>query len=180
MKDLQTANHKFNITCLRYFNPVGAHSSGLIGESPNGIPNNLMPYIQKVANKKLPILSVYGNDYDTADGTGVRDYIHVVDLAQGHVSALQAFRDAQVDNLLITNLGTGQGYSVLEMAKAFEAASGHSVPCQIVPRRDGDVASCFADPAYALKTLGWKADKSLQDMCEDTWRWQSQNPDGYA
>ena len=180
LMDLYRSDADWQIALLRYFNPVGAHSSGQIGEDPSGTPNNLMPYIARVAVGQYDSLSVFGDDYATHDGTGVRDYIHVTDLAQGHVKALQAFRDGSVDNLLITNLGTGQGYSVLDMVNAFSAASDKPVPYQIVPRREGDIASCFADPAYAEKTLGWKATKTLLDMCEDTWRWQSNNPQGYV
>lgn len=180
LMDLYHSDADWQIALLRYFNPVGAHSSGQIGEDPSGVPNNLMPYIARVAVGQYDSLSVFGDDYATHDGTGVRDYIHVTDLAQGHVKALQAFRQGSVDNLLITNLGTGQGYSVLDMVSAFSAASDKPVPYQIVPRREGDIASCFADPAYAEKTLGWKATKTLLDMCEDTWRWQSNNPQGYV
>ncbi|MEZ5537976.1 MAG: UDP-glucose 4-epimerase GalE [Thiolinea sp.] len=177
--DLHKSDPQWQIAILRYFNPVGAHASGRIGEDPNGIPNNLMPYIARVAVGQYEHLSVFGDDYPTHDGTGVRDYIHVVDLAQGHVKALQAFQNGSADNLLITNLGTGQGYSVLDMVHAFAEASEREIPYQIVARRDGDIASCFADPAYAEKVLGWKAEKNLQDMCRDSWRWQSQNPQGY-
>lgn len=180
LMDLYRSDSDWQIALLRYFNPVGAHSSGQIGEDPSGKPNNLMPYIARVAVGQYDSLSVFGDDYPTHDGTGVRDYIHVTDLAQGHVKALQAFKAGSVDNLLITNLGTGQGYSVLDMVNAFSAASDKPVPYRIVPRREGDIASCFADPAYAEKTLGWKAQKTLLDMCEDTWRWQSNNPRGYS
>nr|CAA6826531.1 MAG: UDP-glucose 4-epimerase (EC [uncultured Thiotrichaceae bacterium] len=179
LMDLYRSDPEWQIALLRYFNPVGAHSSGQIGEDPNGTPNNLMPYIARVAVGQYEQLSVFGDDYPTHDGTGVRDYIHVTDLAKGHVKALQAFKQGDVENLLITNLGTGQGCSVLDMVNAFSVASGRPVPYQIVPRRDGDIASCFTDPAYAEKVLGWKAGKTLQDMCEDTWRWQSNNPTGY-
>ncbi len=179
MMDLYHADNSWQVALLRYFNPVGAHTSGRIGEDPQGKPNNLMPYIAKVAVDEYPHLSVFGDDYPTPDGTGVRDYIHVVDLAKGHVKALQAFEQGRVENLLIANLGTGQGYSVLEMVSAFAEASGREIPYKIVPRRGGDVASCYADPAYAANTLGWRAEKSLADMCMDTWRWQSQNPQGY-
>jgi len=178
LADLYAADPSWNIARLRYFNPVGAHASGLIGEDPNGIPNNLLPYIAQVAIGRLAELSVFGGDYATADGTGVRDYIHVVDLAQGHLKALQTL---QRDGGLVTcNLGTGQGYSVLEMIRAFEAASGRGVPYRIVARRPGDIAACYADPAYAAEKLGWSAQRSLADMMVDTWRWQSQNPQGYG
>lgn len=177
--DLYQSDPEWQIALLRYFNPVGAHASGRIGEDPSGIPNNLMPYIARVAVGQYEQLSVFGDDYPTHDGTGVRDYIHVVDLAQGHVRALQAFQQGNVDNLLITNLGTGQGYSVLDMVQAFAAASEREIPYQVVARREGDIASCFADPAFAQSKLGWKATKTLADMCRDTWHWQSLNPQGY-
>ena len=177
LQDVFVADDSWYIALLRYFNPVGAHKSGLIGEDPNDIPNNLIPYISQVAAGKLAKLSVFGGDYSTPDGTGVRDYIHVVDLAKGHVKALQALQDKP--QVLIVNLGTGNGSSVLDMVKAFEKASGKDVPYQIVDRRVGDIATCYADPAYAAKKLGWKAECELDEMCEDTWRWQSQNPDGY-
>ena len=177
LRDLSHAEPQWRMAVLRYFNPVGAHESGLIGEDPNGIPNNLMPFISQVAIGKREQLSVFGNDYPTHDGTGVRDYIHVVDLARGHLKALDALQ--QGDGLLTVNLGTGQGYSVLDMVKAFEIASGRSIPYQIVPRRAGDIAACYADPAQATRLLGWQAEKTLQAMCNDSWRWQSQNPDGY-
>jgi len=176
--DVYISDNQWNVALLRYFNPVGAHISGLIGEDPNGIPNNLMPYIAQVAVGKLEKLSVFGGDYDTPDGTGVRDYIHVVDLAKGHIKALQKL--AQNPGLVVWNLGTGQGYSVIEMAEAFAKASGQKVPYQIVERRAGDIAACYADSTKALNEIGWKAEKGLQEMCEDTWRWQSSNPDGYA
>ncbi len=176
--DVFVSDDQWNIALLRYFNPVGAHVSGLIGEDPNGIPNNLMPYISQVAVGKLEKLSVFGGDYDTPDGTGVRDYIHVVDLARGHIKALEKL--VQKPGLVTWNLGTGQGYSVIEMAEAFAKASGQNVPYEIVGRRAGDVAACYADPAKALHEIGWKAEKGLQEMCEDTWRWQSSNPDGFA
>jgi len=177
LQDVFVADDSWHIALLRYFNPVGAHKSGLIGEDPNDIPNNLIPYISQVAVGKLEKLSVFGGDYDTPDGTGVRDYIHVVDLAKGHVKALQVLKEkAQV---LITNLGTGNGYSVLDMVKAFEKASGKDIPYQIVERRQGDIATCYADPTCAKEKLGWKAEYELDDMCKDTWRWQSQNPYGY-
>lgn len=177
LQDMFVADNTWNIARLRYFNPVGAHSSGLIGENPNDIPNNLIPYISQVAVGKLEKLSVFGGDYNTHDGTGVRDYIHVVDLAKGHVKALQALKDKP--QVLTVNLGTGNGYSVLEMIKAFEKASGKAVAYQIVDRRPGDIATCYADPTYATEMLGWKAEYELNEMCEDTWRWQLQNPDGY-
>jgi UDP-glucose 4-epimerase len=176
LADLCHADSEWSVVVLRYFNPVGAHASGLIGEDPNDIPNNLMPYIAQVAVGKLPKLSVYGDDYPTVDGTGVRDYIHVVDLARGHLAALERMPAAGFDAI---NLGTGQGSSVLEMVQAFEAASGRAVPYEIVARRPGDIAECYADPAYAMATLGWCATHSLEDMMRDTWRWQSQNPNGY-
>ncbi len=177
MTDLQKADPEWNVILLRYFNPVGAHKSGRIGEEPKGIPNNLMPYITQVAVGKLEKLGVFGDDYDTPDGTGVRDYIHVVDLAIGHVKAI----DYILTNpgLDIINLGTGVGYSVLDMVKAFSKACKKELPYEIKPRRDGDIAMCYADPAKALKVLGWKAERGLDEMCEDSWRWQSQNPNGY-
>jgi UDP-glucose 4-epimerase len=177
LKDVFIADNSWHIALLRYFNPIGAHKSGLIGEDPNDIPSNLMPYISQVAVGKLEKLSIFGGDYDTSDGTGVRDYIHVVDLAKGHVKALQALEDKP--QVLIVNLGTGNGYSVLDMVKAFEKASGKDVPYQIVDRRPGDIASCYADPSFSIKNLAWKAEYGLDEMCEDTWRWQSNNPDGY-
>ncbi|ALS99046.1 UDP-glucose 4-epimerase GalE [Lacimicrobium alkaliphilum] len=176
LKDLYRADSNWNITLLRYFNPVGAHPSGEIGEDPNGIPNNLMPFIAQVACGKRAFLSVFGDDYDTPDGTGVRDYIHVEDLAAGHLKALDKLPGS---GLKTYNLGTGQGYSVLEMVRAFEKASDKPVPFEIAPRRPGDVASCYADASLAEKELGWRAGKGIQQMCTDTWRWQSQNPDGY-
>jgi len=177
MTDLQAANPDWNVVLLRYFNPVGAHESGRIGEDPKGIPNNLMPYISQVAVGKLEKLGVFGNDYDTPDGTGVRDYIHVVDLADGHVKAVQKI--LKNPGLVIYNLGTGTGYSVLDMVKAFSAACGKEIPYQIMPRRGGDIAMCYADPAKAKAELGWEAKRGLKEMCEDTWRWQSNNPNGY-
>ncbi len=177
LTDLYQSDNDWNIVLLRYFNPVGAHPSGQIGEDPNGIPNNLMPYISQVATGKLEQLSVFGDDYDTPDGTGVRDYIHVEDLANGHLKALD--RLALNMGLDIYNLGTGQGYSVLEMVKAFEAASGRSIPYTIAPRRSGDVASCYADPTKAATELNWHAEKTLEAMCASTWHWQSNNPTGY-
>lgn len=177
MTDLQKSDPEWNVILLRYFNPVGAHKSGRIGEDPKGIPNNLMPYISQVAVGKLEKLGVFGDDYDTPDGTGVRDYIHVVDLAIGHVKAI----DYILTNpgLDIINLGTGVGYSVLDMVKAFSKACGHDLPYEIKPRREGDIAMCYADPSKAEKVLGWKAERGLDEMCEDTWRWQSNNPNGY-
>ncbi|KAF0811931.1 UDP-glucose 4-epimerase [Andreprevotia sp. IGB-42] len=178
LRDLHVSDASWNVALLRYFNPVGAHESGLIGEDPQGTPNNLMPYVAQVAVGKRAELSVFGNDYLTPDGTGVRDYIHVVDLARGHVKALEKL--AQRPGLVTTNLGTGQGYSVLDLVRAFEAASGKPVPYRIAPRRAGDIAACYADPARALALLGWQAEKNLQDMCVDSWRWQSANPNGFA
>lgn len=177
LQDVFVADDSWYIALLRYFNPVGAHKSGLIGEDSKDIPNNLIPYISQVAVGKLEKLRVFGGDYDTPDGTGVRDYIHVVDLAKGHVKALQALTNTP--QILTVNLGTGNGYSVLEMVKAFEKASGKNVPYEIVDRRLGDIATCYADPAYAAARLGWNAECELDEMCEDTWRWQSQNPNGY-
>lgn len=183
LTDLHTADLKnkdpnpWNIVLLRYFNPIGAHESGLIGENPNGIPNNLMPYITQVAVGKLSHLNVFGNDYNTHDGTGVRDYIHVVDLADGHVKALKAIeRDCGVE---IYNLGTGKGYSVLDIVTAFEEANSISIPYVIAPRRAGDIATCYSDPAKAEKELGWKATHTLVDMCKDSWNWQKNNPKGF-
>jgi UDP-glucose 4-epimerase len=176
-RDLYLADGQWNIALLRYFNPVGAHESGLIGEDPNGIPNNLFPYISQVAIGKREKLSVFGDDYDTPDGTGVRDYIHVVDLAKGHIKALEKLTSKP--GLVIYNLGTGQGYSVLEMLRAMERASGKKIPYQIVERRAGDIAICYADPVFAEQEIGWKAERDLNDMAKDTWHWQSNNPDGY-
>ena len=177
LTDLHTADPEWNVVLLRYFNPIGAHESGLIGEDPKGIPNNLMPYISQVAVGKLEKLGVFGDDYDTPDGTGVRDYIHVVDLAKGHVKAINyIFSNPGLD---VINLGTGVGYSVLDMVKAFSKACGKEIPYEIKPRRAGDIAMCYADPAKAARVLGWKAEKGLDEMCADTWRWQSQNPNGY-
>jgi UDP-glucose 4-epimerase len=172
------ANPSWKVAVLRYFNPVGAHPSGLIGEDPAGIPNNLMPYITQVAMGTRPYLQVFGNDYPTPDGTGVRDYIHVSDLAEGHVAALRSLLEK--GRSLTVNLGTGRGNSVLEVVRAFEKASGKPVPFQIVPRRPGDVAQCYADPSLAREVLGWKATRSLDEMCADSWRWQSGNPRGYS
>lgn len=179
---LQDSGIPWKIALLRYFNPIGAHESGLIGEDPNGIPNNLMPYIAQVAIGKLKELSVFGSDYPTPDGTGVRDYIHVVDLARGHLKALEALFAYSEDQGACTayNLGTGKGYSVLDMVQAFEQVTGQKVPYRIVARRSGDIAECYADPAFAQEQLGWHSEKNLQDMVSDTWRWQSQNPQGYA
>lgn len=177
LKDVFVADNEWSIALLRYFNPVGAHESGLIGENPNGIPNNLMPYISQVAVGKLECLSVFGNDYPTPDGTGVRDYIHVVDLALGHLKAVQKIRENKgVDAY---NLGTGKGYSVLELIKAFEKASGIKVPYKIVQRREGDIAECYADPSKAYSVLGWKAKRGIEEMCTDTWKWQQLNPNGF-
>jgi UDP-glucose 4-epimerase len=178
LRDLSCSDPAWKIVLLRYFNPVGAHESGMIGEDPNGIPNNLMPFIAQTAVGKREKLSVFGDDYDTPDGTGVRDYIHVVDLADGHLKALEKI--GQIEGVLTVNLGTGQGYSVLDMVKAFEKASGRKVPYVIAPRRSGDVAQCYADPAYAKAVLGWEAQRGIEQMCEDSWRWQSRNPDGYT
>jgi len=169
--DVARSDAAWRIALLRYFNPVGAHESGLIGEDPHGIPNNLMPYIAKVATGNLKELSVFGSDYPTHDGTGVRDYIHVVDLARGHLAALKALRSTE--GVLTVNLGTGQGYSVLDVVRAFEAASGRKVPYRIVGRRPGDIAACYADPSLAKKLLGWQAQYDIDEMCRDTWRWQS-------
>ena len=178
LQDVFIADDSWHIALLRYFNPVGAHKSGLIGEDPNDTPNNLIPYISQVAIGKLENLSIFGGDYDTHDGTGVRDYIHVVDLAKGHIKALQALKDKP--QVLTVNLGTGKGYSVLDMIKAFERASDKNIAYQIVDRRPGDIATCYADPAYAVEKLDWKAEYELDEMCEDTWRWQSMNPKGYG
>ena len=177
LTDLHTADPEWNVVLLRYFNPIGAHKSGLIGEDPKGIPNNLMPYVAQVAIGKLECLGVFGNDYDTPDGTGVRDYIHVVDFAVGHVKALKKIHEKAGG--CIYNLGTGVGYSVLDMVHAFEEASGKKVPYQIKERRAGDIASCYSDATKARKELGWTAERGLKEMCEDAWRWQSQNPNGY-
>lgn len=177
-RDIAASDPQWSITVLRYFNPVGAHESGLIGEDPNGIPNNLMPYIAQVAIGRLAELSVFGSDYPTPDGTGVRDYIHVVDLAQGHLAALQALDRAA--GLIVVNLGTGVGCSVLELIKAFENASGKAVPYRIVARRIGDTATCYSNPSLAASVLGWKAKLDTNAMCVDTWRWQSKNPKGYT
>jgi len=177
LRDVQRSVPEWNIVLLRYFNPVGAHPSGRIGEDPAGIPNNLMPYVSQVAVGKLEQLSVFGNDYPTPDGTGVRDYIHVMDLARGHLAALNAMGDSS--GVRTYNLGTGRGYSVLEMIDAFERASGRTVPYRIAPRRPGDVAACYADPSLAAAELGWRAELGIDAMCRDAWRWQLRNPRGY-
>ena len=177
LRDLYTSDTRWQIVLLRYFNPVGAHESGEIGEDPNGIPNNLLPFIAQVAIGRREKLNVFGGDYETADGTGVRDYIHVMDLAQGHLAALQAFEKAQ--GLLTVNLGTGQGYSVLEMIEAFSKSCGRDVPYDIVARRPGDVAVCYADPSQAIEVLGWRAIRGIDAMCRDHWLWQEKNPNGY-
>ena len=177
LKDIYTADNEWSISLLRYFNPIGAHESGRIGEDPNGIPNNLMPYIAQVAVGKREYLNVFGADYDTPDGTGVRDYIHVVDLALGHVKALN--RVLSQRGCDVFNLGTGIGYSVLDVVHAFEKASGVTVNYKIGPRRPGDIATCYSDPTKAFEILGWKAERNLEQMCADSWRWQSNNPDGY-
>ena len=176
LKDLCVANKEWNVVLLRYFNPVGSHESGLIGEDPKGIPNNLMPYVAQVASGKLKEIGVFGNDYPTPDGTGVRDYIHVVDLARGHVAAIKHLKNAGVH---IYNLGTGNGYSVLDMIKAFGKACGKQLPYQIKPRRAGDIATCYASAEKAAKDLDWKAEYDLEKMCVDQWNWQKNNPNGY-
>ncbi len=175
--DLYAADDTWSIVLLRYFNPVGAHKSGRIGEDPRGIPNNLVPYITQVAVGKLEFLGVFGNDYDTHDGTGVRDYIHVVDQAKGHIKALEKLKGSK--GIFTYNLGTGKGYSVMEMLKSFEKVCGKPIKYKIMPRRPGDIAVCYADPAKAKEELGWVAEKGLQEMCEDSWRWQENNPNGY-
>lgn len=177
LTDLHVSDPEWNVVLLRYFNPIGAHKSGIIGEDPKGIPNNLVPYIAQVAVGKRECLGVFGDDYDTHDGTGVRDYIHVVDLARGHVKALQKFQDTP--DVYIYNLGTGNGYSVLDVLHAFEKACGKKLPYEVKDRRPGDIATCYADPAKAKAELGWEAEYGIEEMCEDSWRWQSQNPDGY-
>ena len=177
LMDVQKADPEWNVVLLRYFNPIGAHQSGRIGENPNGIPNNLMPYITQTAIGRRKELGVFGNDYDTHDGTGVRDYIHVVDLATAHVAALKAIEKKA--GLAIYNIGTGHGYSVLDVVNAFEKANGVKVPYSIKPRRPGDIATCYCDPTKAEKELGWKAKYGIEDMCRDSWNWQSQNPEGY-
>lgn len=181
LEDLYLSDNSFKIVILRYFNPVGAHESGTIGEDPNGIPNNLMPFISQTAVEKREYLSVFGSDYETHDGTGVRDYIHVVDLADAHVKAIDYINNKKInENLLKVNLGTGIGYSVLDMVKAFEKASNKKIPYRLVDRRAGDIATCYANPKKAYEVLGWKAKKTLEDMCADSYRWQSNNPDGYT
>lgn len=177
LSDLHVADPEWNVVLLRYFNPIGAHESGLIGEDPKGIPNNLLPYIAQVAVGKLECLGVFGDDYDTVDGTGVRDYIHVVDLARGHVKALKKIEDKSGVN--VYNLGTGNGYSVLQVVKAFEKACGKTIPYAIKPRRPGDIGTCYADASKAKAELGWEAQFDIERMCADSWRWQSQNPNGY-
>lgn len=175
LRDMTVGNTDMQCTVLRYFNPVGAHESGLIGEDPNGVPNNLLPFIAQVAVGKLPEIGVFGDDYDTPDGTGVRDYIHVVDLARGHVAALERMQPG----CTVYNLGTGNGTSVMQAIRAFEKACGHAIPYAIKPRRPGDIASCYASADKAARELGWKAEKTFEDACADAWRWQSQNPNGY-
>ena len=177
LRDLYISDNDWKIVLLRYFNPVGAHISGTIGEDPNGIPNNLMPFIAQTAVGKRTCLGVFGDDYDTHDGTGVRDYIHVMDLADGHVKAIEKINT--FSEVMTINLGTGKGYSVLDMVKAFEKTSGKKVPYKIMPRRAGDIAKCYANPTYAKQILGWESTKSIEEMCKDTWRWQQQNPNGY-
>ncbi len=177
LTDLNVADPEWKVILLRYFNPIGAHESGRIGEDPKGIPNNLVPYIAQVAVGKLERLNVFGDDYDTPDGTGVRDYIHVVDLAKGHVKAIEKMKES--GGVQIYNLGTGRGYSVLEVLHAYEKACGKTLPYVIKPRRPGDIATCYADPAKAERELGWKAEKGIEEMCADSWRWQKNNPDGY-
>ncbi|WMJ87010.1 UDP-glucose 4-epimerase GalE [Anaerocolumna sp. MB42-C2] len=176
-RDIYNADHSLSIIMLRYFNPIGAHESGLIGEDPNGIPNNLVPYITQVAAGKLKELGVFGDDYDTPDGSGVRDYIHVVDLAIGHVKAIEKLNNSS--GIYIYNLGTGMGYSVLDMVKAFSKVCGMNIPYVIKPRRPGDIAACYADASLAEKELGWIAQRGIKEMCEDAWRWQKNNPNGY-
>jgi UDP-glucose 4-epimerase len=178
LRDVQLSDAAWSIALLRYFNPVGAHESGLIGEDPQGTPNNLMPYVAQVAVGKRARLQVFGNDYDTPDGTGVRDYIHVLDLAEGHVAALRYLLDNK--RSVTVNLGTGTGYSVLDLVKAFERASGRPVPYDIVARRPGDIASCYADPTLAKTLFGWQGSRGMDAMCADSWRWQSMNPNGFA
>uniref|UniRef100_UPI0040566658 UDP-glucose 4-epimerase GalE n=1 Tax=Agathobacter sp. TaxID=2021311 RepID=UPI0040566658 len=178
LTDIYTSDKEWNVILLRYFNPIGAHKSGMIGEDPKGIPNNLVPYVAQVAVGKRPCLGVFGNDYDTPDGTGVRDYIHVVDLADGHVKAIEKL--SENPGVAVYNLGTGNGYSVLQVVAAFEKACGHEIPYEIKPRREGDIATCYCNPEKAEEELGWKANFGIAEMCEDTWRWQSNNPDGYG
>jgi len=177
LQDLYVADNSMNIAILRYFNPIGAHESGRIGEDPNGIPNNLVPYVAQVAVGKREKVGVFGNDYDTPDGTGVRDYIHVMDLAAGHLKALEKLNSKP--GVVIYNLGTGNGYSVLDVIEAFSKAAGKDIPYEIGPRRAGDIATCYAEPTFAEKELGWKAEKNMDDMCRDSWKWQSLNPEGY-
>ena len=177
LRDLYVSDHEWSVALLRYFNPIGAHKSGRIGEDPNGIPNNLLPYISQVAVGKLNELNVFGNDYPTPDGTGVRDYIHVVDLAIGHLRALEKIMGSR--GVEAYNLGTGNGYSVLEMVTAFEKASGRNIPYKITARRPGDIGVCYADPTKARVELGWVAERGIEEMCEDSWRWQFNNPNGY-
>lgn len=177
LSDMQKADPEWNVVLLRYFNPIGAHKSGTMGEDPKGIPNNLMPYITQVAVGKRDHLNVFGNDYDTPDGTGVRDYIHVVDLALGHVAAVRKINEKC--GLKIYNLGTGTGYSVLDIVKAFEKANGVKIPYEITPRRPGDIATCYSDPGKAYKELGWKTERGIVEMCADSWNWQKNNPNGY-
>ena len=177
LTDLHTADTEWNVVLLRYFNPIGAHKSGLIGEDPKGIPNNLLPYVAQVAIGKLKCLGVFGDDYDTPDGTGVRDYIHVVDLAIGHVRAIDKIKEKP--GVKVYNLGTGKGYSVLDVVKAFEKACGHAIPYAIKPRRPGDIATCYSDASLAKEELGWEAEYDIDEMCADSWRWQSMNPNGY-
>ncbi len=178
LEDVYKSDNEWNVTLLRYFNPIGAHESGRIGENPNGIPNNLMPYITQVAIGKRPYLNVYGDDYDTPDGTGVRDYIHVVDLADGHVKAVKNILEGN-KGVQVFNLGTGKGYSVLDIVKAFSKAYGKELPYKIAPRRPGDLAVCYSDPTKAKVVLGWEAKRDIDDMCRDSWNWQSKNPNGY-
>lgn len=177
LEDIHVSDPEWNVILLRYFNPIGAHKSGLIGEDPKGIPNNLVPYVAQVAIGKLKCLGVFGDDYDTPDGTGVRDYIHVVDLAKGHVAAIKKLEEKK--GVLIYNLGTGKGYSVLDVVHAFEKACGKKIPYEVKPRRPGDIATCYADPAKAKAELGWEAENGIEEMCADSWRWQSMNPNGY-
>ena len=177
LTDFHVADPEWNVVLLRYFNPIGAHESGMIGEDPKGIPNNLVPYIAQVAVGKLPCLGVFGNDYPTHDGTGVRDYIHVVDLAVGHVKALKKIEEKA--GVCIYNLGTGKGYSVLDVVKAYEKACGKEIKYEIKPRRPGDIATCYSDASKAERELGWKAENGIKEMCADSWRWQSNNPNGY-
>jgi len=178
LTDVWKADNRWKVMLLRYFNPIGAHESGMIGEDPKGIPNNLLPYVAQVATGKLEKVHVFGNDYDTPDGTGIRDYIHVVDLAKGHVKAIEGME--KLDGVNVFNLGTGHGYSVLDIIKAFSKACGRDLPYVIDPRRPGDIAVCYSDPKKAKEVLGWTAEKTLEDMCRDGWKWQSSNPEGYV